>query len=105
MEKNKNNMNGSHFVGGVETTYKNLVDKFGPPHFVASDFGDKKIDVEWSLKFPWSGDVCTIYNWKDGKNYLGAEGKKVENITDWHIGGYNSKVVPMIKEVNNKKPT
>ena len=46
MEKNKNNMNGSHFVGGVETTYKNLVDKFGPPHFVASEFGDKKIDVE-----------------------------------------------------------
>ena len=44
-------------------------------------------------------NVCTIYNWKNGKNYLGDKGQEVESITNWHIGGYNSKVVPMIKEV------
>ena len=102
IERNKNDMNGSHLVGQIKTTYKNLYDKFGHPHFVASDFGDGKIDVEWSLKFPWTSDVCTIYNWKNGKNYLGDKGQEVENITNWNIGGYNSKVVPMIKEVINK---
>ena len=97
-----NNMDGTHLVGEVETTYKNLVEKFGPPHFVASDFGDKKIDAEWSLRFQETNDVVTIYNWKDGKNYLGNEGDEVEDIKNWHIGGYSSKVVPMIKEVINK---
>ena len=32
LEKN-NNMDGTHLVGEVETTYKNLVEKLGPPHY------------------------------------------------------------------------
>ena len=101
LEKN-NNMDGTHLVGRVETTYKNLVEKLGPPHH---DYQTEpnKTSVEWSLRFPKTNDVVTIYNWKDGKNYLGDdEGDEIENITDWHIGCYNSKVVPMIKEVINK---
>ena len=101
LEKN-NNIDGTHLVGRVETTYKNLVEKLGPPHH---DYQTEpsKVSVEWSLRFPKTNDVVTIYNWKDGKNYLGDdEGDEIENITDWHIGGYNSKVVPMIKEVINK---
>ena len=101
LEKN-NNMDGTHLVGEVETTYKNLVEKLGSPHY---DYQTEpnKISVEWSFRFPKTKDVVTIYNWKDGKNYLGEdEGDEVENITNWHIGGHNSKVVPMIKEVINK---
>ena len=105
LEKN-NNMDGTHLVGKVETTYKNLVDKFGLPHYdykTSDQLTDNKISVEWSFRFPKTKDVVTIYNWKDGKNYLGEdEGDEVENITNWHIGGHNSKVVPMIKEVINK---
>ena len=105
LEKN-NNMDGTHLVGQVETTYKNLVEKLGPPHYdykTSDKLTDNKISVEWNLRFPKTNDVVTIYNWKDGKNYLGDdEGDEVKNITDWHIGGYNSKVVTMIKEVINK---
>jgi len=101
-----NNMDGTHLVGEVETTYKNLVEKFGPPHYdykTSDQLTDNKISVEWNLRFQKTNDVVTIYNWKDGKNYLGDdEGDEVKNITDWHIGGYNSKVVTMIKEVINK---
>jgi hypothetical protein len=100
-----NNMDGTHLVGEVETTYKNLVEKFGPPHYdykTSDRLTDNKISVEWSLRFQETNDVVTIYNWKDGKNYLGNEGDEVEDIKNWHIGGYSSKVVPMIKEVINK---
>ena len=109
LEKNNNNIDGSHLVGRVETTYENLVEKFGSPHYdyTTSDqvgLTDDKVSVEWNLRFPNTNDVVSIYNWKDGKNYLGDdEGLEVEDITDWHIGGYNSKVVPMIKEVINEQ--
>lgn len=82
----------SHFQGYVVATYKELVDVFGPP-----EQGDGyKVDAEWIIKWP-NGVVATIYNWKDGKNYCGPEGKEVEDITNWHIGGYNSLSVEYVK--------
>jgi len=45
--------------------------------------------------------LATIYNYKDGKNYLGKEGLEVEEITNWHIGGHNEAVVGWIKKALN----
>ena len=49
LEKN-NNIDGTHLVGRVETTYKNLVEKLGPPHH---DYQTEpnKTSVEWSHDF------------------------------------------------------
>lgn len=76
---------GTSLQGYVEAAYDDLVRVFGPP-----DEGDGvKVDAEWAL-LSEDGSVATIYNYKDGVNYLGAdEGTPVEDITEWHIGGHS----------------
>lgn len=80
--------------GYVDTTYKKLVDAFGEP--TGND--GYKTDAEWDLVFE-DGTVASIYNYKDGKNYNGDDGMDVENITDWHIGGYNKLAVERVTEL------
>jgi hypothetical protein len=76
----------THLHGQLNTSYDSLVRLFGSPNAK----GDKhKVDAEWVLTFTLFEQfhkVATIYNYKDGKNYLGAEGLPVEEIRDWHIG-------------------
>ena len=48
--------------------------------------------------------VCTIYNYKDGKNYLGDEGLDAGNLTDWHVGcepGYGDIVMEFREQIKN----
>lgn len=83
--------NGSHLVGNIRTTYKRLIETFGLPH--GSD--GYKTDAEWSIEFE-DGTIATIYNWKDGKNYLGAHGASLNDIEEWHIGGFNHDAVERV---------
>jgi len=43
--------------------------------------------------------VATIYNWKDGPNYCGAEGTPVKKIMDWHVGGRSADALARVNEV------
>lgn len=82
-------VNGTSLVGVVNTTYGTLVELFGEP----MEGYDYKTDAEWALEFHTdTGDtvVATIYNWKNGKNYMGDQGTPVEDITRWNIGGHTS---------------
>lgn len=72
----------SHLVGEINITYDELVDIFGPPNGKGDDY---KVDAEWELNI--NGREIYIYNYKDGRNYLGKAGLDVKDITDWHIGG------------------
>ena len=48
---------------------------------------DYKSDVVWQIFMrsdPW--EIVRVYNWKDGKNYLGDKGLNPEQITHWCIG-------------------
>ena len=67
--------------------YSKLKKVFGEPG--PSD--GYKSDAEWEIEFE-DGQVATIYNWKNGKNYKGYNGTPKTKITNWHIGG-KSKVV------------
>lgn len=89
----KIDINGTSLQGHVTVAYADLVTKFGPP---TSNGDGYKVDAEWCLKFE-DGTVATIYNYKDGKNYLGAEGDAVEAITDWHIGGRHAFAASHVK--------
>ncbi len=87
------NVSGTSFVGYVNTTYSKLFEKFGEP------FDDGyKTDAEWEIEFS-DGKVATIYNWENGKNYNGSEGLDLDDITVWHIGGFDKSVVERIQKI------
>ena len=93
------NVNGTFLQGEIITTYDKLVEAFGEP----TSADEYKIDAEWDIEFYPKNEkepvVATIYNWKNGHNYLGAEGWDVDAITYWHIGGYNPIVKEYVKNV------
>ena len=53
--------------------------------------------VKTAFKFA-DGTIATLYNWKNGKNYLGDEGLELNDIYTWNVGGFNEKAVTKLKE-------
>lgn len=87
-ELTKNEMkkiSGTRFRGYIETTYDELVARFGEPYIAPRD--DHKVDVEWIINTPHG--VATIYNYKNGRSYLGENGLTLEVMDEWHVGGKN----------------
>ena len=85
---------GSHLQGYTISTFQNIVDKLGNPH---SNGDAYKVDVEWAFKFE-DGTIATIYNYKNGLNYLGAEGKRLMEMHNWNIGGHSERAVFLVNE-------
>ena len=77
---------GTSLMGYITISYSVLVEKLGEPNV-----GSYKTDAEWVVEFD-NGDIATVYNYKDGKNYNGAGGLETIDITEWHIGGSNQNV-------------
>ena len=77
-------VNMTSLQGYIRTNYETLVGCFGEP---TCDGDGYKVDAEWIITFA-DGVVATIYNWKNGRNYCGAEGLDVEDIKEWHVGGH-----------------
>lgn len=82
------NYNGTSLQGYIDVSYKALKRIFGKP----MDGDGYKVDAEWEVELS-DGDVATIYNYKDGKNYNGIVGTPKTKIRDWHVGGRNSLIV------------
>ena len=64
------NIYGTSLQGYIKASYEQLLKAFGPPNPNLCD--NYKTDVEWAFEFA-DGTVATLYNWKNGKNYLGDE--------------------------------
>ena len=95
MEKTTN-VGGTFLQGYIKASYDQLVKTFGEPHDPDGD--NYKTDVEWAFEFA-DGTVATLYNWKNGKNYLGeAEGLELNDIYEWHVGGFSEKAVSKLLE-------
>lgn len=86
------NIDGSSLVGNVDVTYKELKSLFGEP--IKSDNG--KTDVEWHIKFS-DDTIATIYNWKNGKAYLGDSGLPVQQIDNWNVGGFGDQALVLVQ--------
>ena len=85
---------GTCLKGYINGDYSTLVETFGPP---IADGDDYKTDAEWILIL--NDDVTvTIYNYKSGKNYLGANGLNVEDMDRWHVGGKSSEGLLLLDE-------
>jgi len=78
---------GTSFKGYAIEPYHRIVEIFGEPNSSGDGY---KVDIEWVIDTPYG--VATIYNYKDGKAYLGNRGLEIQDITDWHIGGKNDLV-------------
>ncbi len=92
----QNYVNGASYQGNIDISYAELVETLGEP--LAEHFDDYKCDAEWVVHFG-SGQVATIYNYKDGRNYMGLDGKDKEDIRDWHIGGKTLAVLRKMSEL------
>jgi hypothetical protein len=80
--------NNTSLVGHIKVDYNKLVELFGYP-----DDGDGyKVDAEWSIMF-FDGTIATIYNYKNGKNYLGKVGQRTKDMNHWNVGGHNEKAL------------
>lgn len=94
------NTNGTHLQGYINATYDDLTETLGYP--LESGFDDYKSDAEWTIEFN-DGLVATIYNYKNGKNYLGDQGMNVCDMKQWNIGGNSRRVVQMVLDLINAK--
>ena len=89
---------GTSYQGVINTTYDEIVEKFGEPTYTdASPY--EKVNAQWSLEFDVPTEdgedydyvTATIYNWKMG--YIPTE--KYE----WHIGGFDFEAVDLVQKV------
>lgn len=95
---------GTHLQGKFIMPFDALMIALGDPHYTFDVHRDveNKIDVEWAFELP-SGKVATVYNWKDGHAYNGAQGTPVENITCWHVGGHEMDAMHELVDIINKR--
>ena len=77
---------GTGFMGYMPTgtTYKDLVRVFGKPNIDASP--DGKVKAEWLGRI--NGLDFTIYDYKSPSS--------PEECQDWHIGGRNAMIAPLV---------
>jgi hypothetical protein len=86
---------GTHLQGEVDASYAELVALFGEP----GEGDGYKVDAHWALRFDdLRRTVATVYNYKDGRNYLEDEGKPVEEIREWHVGGFTPAAAQLVRE-------
>lgn len=87
---------GTCLRGALDMSYHDLVSLFGEP-IIIKESGEK-VDAEWKIGFT-CGAIITIYNYKDGENYLGKEGVPTEKLRDWHIGAHFDETVEILFKV------
>ena len=78
-------------VGSFDAPFSYVRAILGEPIYKTGYEGhDYKSDVVWQIIVKANpSEIVRLYNYKDVNNYLGNEGKEVEQITYWKIGSNN----------------
>ena len=83
------NTNGTSLRGHFQKPYAKLVEIIGNPNAMSDGY---KTDVEWA--FERDGVVATIYNWKNGPNYIGRG--TIKDIDEWNVGGHSGQAMDVV---------
>ena len=96
-------MNGTHLQGQIPYTYHELETILGPPTIVYEP--GQKTDVEWVLRVKdatGSGEevIATIYNFKNGINYLGPDrGTPLSEMMYFNVGGHDERAIRLVNHI------
>lgn len=83
--KKATNINGTCLQGYVRVTLAELISVLGAPHMTDGD----KTTAEWAFQV---GDaVFTIYDYKEDRTPV--------ELYDWHVGGFDSSVLIIVKNL------
>jgi hypothetical protein len=93
-EVSRDIVEGTCGQGEVISSLQELTDLFGPPH--AGD--GYKVDAEWDILFE-DGVIATVYNWKNGPNYLGEGEADLKYVDCWNVGGNDECVETRIEKI------
>ena len=75
---------GTSGKGSFICNYETLVRVLGEPLKGSDDY---KTQAEWDIEYK-DGTITTVYDWKQGKRYLGEEeGIEPNEVIWWNIGG------------------
>ena len=83
------NVYGTSLRGHFSMPYAKLVGLIGEPNGASDGY---KTDVEWA--FERDGVVATIYNWKNGPNYIGRGA--IKDIDEWNVGGHSGQAMDVV---------
>lgn len=86
-------IDGTSKQGSMLAKFEDVAKVYGSPII---NLPDSKIDALWLVDT--KAGIATIYNYKDGKAYLGEKGLDYQDIKRWHIGGHTTDVVREIVE-------
>ena len=73
---NEINTNGTSLRGHFQMPYAKLVELIGEPNSTSD------------------GVVATIYNWKNGPNYIGRG--TIKDIDEWNVGGHSGQAMDVV---------
>jgi len=85
--------NGTCLQGEIDCSYADLVKVFGKETSKGDEY---KTQAEWLIRFP-CGTVASIYDYKQGKKYNGADGIPKTKVRDWHIGGRSFRAAELVR--------
>ena len=88
-------MIGNEKLGVITCSYEKLVQLFQRPF---ADPENTETDCEWQLLLENMHPI-RIYNYKDGKKYLGDDGMSVKEITTWHVSGHYEDDLNVLKNI------
>lgn len=80
----------SFFDVVLNTTVNKIIEKFGKPLYESNGAGDK-VNFEWQGETE-SGDVFTIYDWKEYREL------DLDETVSFHIGGFSLETTKMAKK-------
>lgn len=92
LENYSEQRDGSFYVGTIDVTLVELIQKLGAPSNKGDDY---KTDACWELEFS-DGTFASIYNWKTSRGYDPEHGQNLFDVRCWNVGGHSQRAHDLV---------